>query len=339
MLYIKNDISYKLRNDLKIYKPEQLESTFIEIINKTSKSIIVGCIYKHLTLSISKFNDTYIKDLLVEANSEKKETMLMGDFNINLLNCEFNESVADFLDTMCAHGFLPCISGPTRLTPHSKTLIDNIFYSGISNDIQSGNILTNISDHLSQILFLPFKKNSNTNSDTYQRDFKNMDVACFRDHLRWIDWNTCLDMELNDTSKSSDNFFTVVNDLLDTYAPYKKLSLREIKLKNKPWLTKGILTSIKAKNRLYRKFSPSKDEAIKTDLHNKFKNYRKHLNKITRLSKANYYRNFFEENKKNMLKTWNGIKQIINIDKKSTKRINCIGDENVRSTLENVRKH
>ena len=154
----------------------------------------------------------------------------MGDFNINLLNYESNESVADFLDTMCTHGFLPCISGPTRLTPHRKTLIDNIFYSGISNDIQSGNILTNISDNLSQILFLPSKKSNITNSNIYQRKFKNMDIACFQDHLKWISWNTCLEMELNDTNELFDKFFTVVNDLLDTYAPYKKLSLREIKL-------------------------------------------------------------------------------------------------------------
>ena len=41
---------------------------------------------------------------------------------------------------------------------------------------------------------------------------------------------------------------------------------------------KGIVMSIKAKNRLYRaKFSRSKD---------KFKNYRNYLDKITRLSKA-----------------------------------------------------
>ena len=46
-----------------------------------------------------------------------------------------------------------------------------------------------------------------------------MDVACFQDHLRWIDWNTYLDMELIDTSKLFDNFFTVMNDLLDPYAP------------------------------------------------------------------------------------------------------------------------
>ena len=93
LFYIKNDISYKLRNDLKIIKRKKLESVFIEIISKTSKNTIVGCVYKHPTLSISEFNNTYIKDLLVKANSENKEIMLMGDFNINFLNYESNESV------------------------------------------------------------------------------------------------------------------------------------------------------------------------------------------------------------------------------------------------------
>ena len=30
-----------------------------------------------------------------------------------------------------------------------------------------------------------------------------------------------------------------------------------------------------------------------------------------------------------MLKTWNGLKQVINIDKRSTQKINCIRDENL----------
>ena len=51
---------------------------------------------------------------------------------------------------------------------------------------------------------------------------------------------------------------------------------------------------------------------------------RNYMNKITRLNKAIHYRNFFEKNNKNMLKTWNGINQIINIDKKSTQKIKLI---------------
>ena len=117
---------------------------------------------------------------------------------------------------MCTHGFLPCISGPTCLTPHTKTLIDNIFYNGISNNTQSGNIPTNISDHLSQILFLPSKKNNNTNSNIYQCNFKNTDLACFQDYLRWIDWNTCRGRNNGRSSNMTGKFYilSVQNSLL-----------------------------------------------------------------------------------------------------------------------------
>ena len=66
--WYKLQTNYKLRNDIKIYKPKELEPIFIEIIGKTSKNAIVGYIYKHGTLSISEVNHTYIKDLLVKAN-------------------------------------------------------------------------------------------------------------------------------------------------------------------------------------------------------------------------------------------------------------------------------
>ena len=42
LLYLKNDIAYKLRNDLKIYKSKNLESSFIEIINQQNKNIILS---------------------------------------------------------------------------------------------------------------------------------------------------------------------------------------------------------------------------------------------------------------------------------------------------------
>ena len=44
---------------------------------------------------------------------------------------------------------------PVRLTSHSKTLIHNIFSNMISRELISGNITAAISDHLSQILFIP----------------------------------------------------------------------------------------------------------------------------------------------------------------------------------------
>ena len=54
----------------------------------------------------------------------------------------------------------------------------------------------------------------------------------------------------------------------------------------------------------------------KEELHNLFKFYRNSLNKIARLSKANHYKTFFEDNKNKLNKVWEGIKEIININQR-----------------------
>ena len=47
LLYIANYLWYKCRNDLNIYKKNELEYTFIEIFNPNISDIIVGVIYGH----------------------------------------------------------------------------------------------------------------------------------------------------------------------------------------------------------------------------------------------------------------------------------------------------
>ena len=51
------------------------------------------------------------------------------------------------------------------------------------------------------------------------------------------------------------------------------MSLKEHKLKLKPWITKGILTSINNKNKTYRKYCRAKDQNRKHELHTLFKQY------------------------------------------------------------------
>ena len=47
LIYISNHLSYETRNDLKIYRPFELQSTFIQICNPKKTNIFIGCIYKH----------------------------------------------------------------------------------------------------------------------------------------------------------------------------------------------------------------------------------------------------------------------------------------------------
>ena len=61
LLYINKNINFRLRNDLKIYEYKELESVFIEIINRTGKNNIVGCIYRHPCVVIF-FSKTFLKN-------------------------------------------------------------------------------------------------------------------------------------------------------------------------------------------------------------------------------------------------------------------------------------
>ena len=71
--------------------------------------------------------------------------------------------------------FLPHIAQPTRITSHSNTLIDNIFFNYISQDIVSGNLTATISDHLSQFLIALhiFSNVPNIKPNIFEQDCQN----------------------------------------------------------------------------------------------------------------------------------------------------------------------
>ena len=134
--------------------------------------------------------------------------------------------------------------------------------------------------------------------------------------LNALDWPNVLCINNNNVNLSFDLFYENVNKLILKHAPLKKLTTQEKKLCLKPWITTGILTSIKTKNRIYRKFLCTKNATTKQQLHNHFKYYWNNLTKITKASKALHYKEFFEDNKGNLRKTWEGSREIINISKK-----------------------
>ena len=100
--------------------------------------------------------------LLTNIQKEEKTCMLMGDFNIYLLNAEINTDISEI--------FAPCILQPTRLTKNSKTLIVNIFLNSIEFETFSGNLTSLISDHLPQLLILKdfHRKSTVANNIVYE---------------------------------------------------------------------------------------------------------------------------------------------------------------------------
>ena len=143
-------------------------------------------------------------------------------------------------------------------------------------------------------------------------------------HLEGIDWATELQVNRNNADLSSELFLKKIEQLINFWTPLQRVSNKKKKLRNKPWVTKGLLKSFETKNRLIGKMCQTKNPLKREELVNKVKTYKKYILSLTRKSKANYFNNFYQENKLNILKTWEGIRKIINITTKGSNKINCI---------------
>ena len=75
-MYIADKISYKLRNNLNIYGSKQLESDFIEVLIPNKQNLLIGTVYKDLSMNVSKSNHEYLTDVLTKMKNENKNIIL-----------------------------------------------------------------------------------------------------------------------------------------------------------------------------------------------------------------------------------------------------------------------
>ena len=71
LLYVKKGINYELQKDLQIYKPKQLKSYFIEVV-QNKKRIIIGFLYRHPSMELSEYNNHYLSNLLHNLQKTKQ---------------------------------------------------------------------------------------------------------------------------------------------------------------------------------------------------------------------------------------------------------------------------
>ena len=80
ILYIDKSLKYKVRKDLNLNKPKEIESTFIEIIETKKKNTVIGCIYKHPKVPVKEFLNDYLQPLFIKLSFEKKRSYFNGRF-------------------------------------------------------------------------------------------------------------------------------------------------------------------------------------------------------------------------------------------------------------------
>ena len=147
---------------------------------------------------------------------------------------------------------LPSITRPTRITHSTATLIDNILIDQtFSKNYKSSVLIDNISDHLPWLTALcGITSPQNRDKTVTSRDIRKKNLENLHHKLQNTDWGF-LDDHLDVNSKFN-TFHQHIIESIDNFCPLQE---REIKYKNircKPWLTPGLMISMKKCKRLYK---------------------------------------------------------------------------------------
>ena len=121
-------------------------------------------------------------------------------------------------------------------------------------------------------------------------------------NLRSLQFDTA-----NDVDTCFSKFIDVVKENIDKHPPLKKATLKKRKLINKPWVTKGILISIKKIQKLYAKCHKSGSEFEKW----LYKIYANKLTKVKRLSKKLFLQQEIVNSRHDMRKFWRIMKTLL----------------------------
>ena len=158
-----------------------------------------------------------------EITTKNKNCILLGDFNVDLIEYGQVECVNSFYDFVTTYGFRPLILNPTRITSKSATLIDNIFVNDLKCSSNGGNITCSVSDHFLQFAQLDIfdNLNKNKNATKYARNWRMFNQNECKEELAKINWNDVYDPRKN-TNQKFKSFFDKMDKLFDEMAPVKK---------------------------------------------------------------------------------------------------------------------
>ena len=190
------------------------------------------------------------------------------------------------------------------------------------------------SDHLPTFIFIKdIKYIKKKLEEVYIRDMKKFSEELFCQDL----YKQLGDLHITESRSPHDQFEEFVKlftDIVNFRAPQRRATRVEKKLKSKPWLTQGLLKSIKLKNKMYTQFlmHPSNYQF------DKYKKYRNVLNRAIKGAKRNYYNKIVTEEKHNSEKLYQIMNKICKL--KNSKRIfstNLLNDKsNVTTKPEEI---
>ena len=130
-----------------------MENIWIEVKAATGP-IVVGVIYRHPTTLVNDYEcfTTNLCDIFTELCAHNTAFCAVGDYNIDLMQINVNQNYRKYVNSILSTTTKCAIDLPTRITDHSKTLLDHIYENDPKHSkhfYKSGVLLCDLSDHVS----------------------------------------------------------------------------------------------------------------------------------------------------------------------------------------------
>ena len=212
---------------------------------------------------------------------------------------------------MDIYGLTQLITEPTRVTQHSRTLIDLCLTNSPDKISNSGVVDIGISDHCA--IFLT-RKISHFRSFVHKtaevRQLKNFNEDEFLRDLRMNEWNRV--SILNNPNEMWNSWKHLLMSVIDKHAPLKTKRIRN---NRSPWITNELVGEIHKRDFLKKKATSTNDPLIWKE----FKDARNRVNNSIKKAKRKYFSEKLDASKCDTRKTWRLINELQSRQCKSTK--------------------
>ena len=217
--------------------------------------IAIGALYGPPKIPFLAFEKIF--DSLIYVYSRYQHTILLGDFNVNMLQDNSPEVRALNNHIIEPFDLVQLIKSPTRITETSSTLIDLILVSREENVLFSGACdAPGISDHHFTYLAYNIKKEKEKPKIVKTRCFKNFNFEGFGQYVEKLNWESIIGVgNINTKVTILEN---MINEALDKYAPFKTFTIR--KSGNTPWIDEKIKGSMDERDKAKDSFNATGNE-------------------------------------------------------------------------------
>lgn len=319
-IFNKNDgviayVSDKLNHSVKIITHNNFKFLKI-IVSEFNNTIGVSAIYRPPSTNPQQFVNS-LEDYLNNESTCNTE-IFTGDLNIDILTS--NVISCDYLNLFSKFGYKSCINNSTRVENGNGTCIDHIFLKTLVTEKFLPIVLqSKITDHYPVLLYLTGKPKQDKKSEPKYKIHINKERLNLK--LSEENWETIYTE--HDINVAYTNFQNILQKHIDDCST--AISIKRTEIKRKPWITIGIIKSIKIRDNLYQNYLTSNNAIVK----NIYVRYRNKINSLIKQAKSSYYKTQIEQAGNNSKTIWNTINESINKCRKSTGPTEIKNDNNI----------